>query len=229
MQQFVAVARTIHAVSEPDDARGHAIDDTTVSTSDDVVRRGPRTDTLETVFTSAFRLLIAEGAHAITANRLHKETGIARTTIYRHWPEPSDLLDAMLERATGDQHLGSFVGQVRTDLTTAVDDLVWRCNERPVRPMFGALVEHGRRDPERGDIAADYIAGILKWIRRAIADGIERGELTGPAEDIETHIDRLVTELSGPLLVEHVLLGRTVTAEDGRAAVETFLLRHGAP
>ena len=192
--------------------------------ANEVVRRGPRTDTVETVFTWAFRLLIAEGAHAITANRLHKETGIARTTIYRHWPEPSDLLDAMLERATGDQHLGAFVGEVRSDLATAVDDLIWRCNERPVRPLFGALVEHGRRDPDRGDIAAEYVAGILKWIRRAIEDGIERGELAGSTEDV----DRLVTEVSGPLLVEHVLLGRSITQDDGRAVVASFLAAHAA-
>ncbi len=211
MQELATRARTIGPV-------GDAVD----RSADEVVRRGPRSDTLETVFTWAFRLLIAEGAHAITANRLHQETGIARTTIYRHWPEPSDLLDSMLERATGDDHLGAFVGEVGVDLGTAVDDLIWRCNERPVRPLFGALVEHGRRDPDRGDIAADYVAGILKWIRRAIAEGIERGELAGAADDV----DRLVTELSGPLLVDHVLLNRTITNEDGRAAVETFLRAH---
>lgn len=198
------------------------VDGAAGDSASEVRRRGPRNDTVETVFTWAFRLLIAEGAHAITANRLHKETGIARTTIYRHWPEPSDLLDSMLERATGDEHLGEFVGEVRSDLTTAVDDLVWRCTERPVRPLFGALVEHGRRDPDRGDIAAEYVDGILKWIRRAIDEGIERGELNASTDDV----DRLVTEVSGPLLVEHVLLDRPITSEDGRAAVDAFLRAH---
>lgn len=192
-----------------------------VSGARKVVKRGPRRDTLELVFTHAFRLLFEEGAHAITANRLHKETGIARTTIYRHWPEPADLLASMLERATGDQDLGDFVGDIRQDLATAVDDLVFRFNERPVRPLFGALVERGRREPDRGDIAADYISGIQKWIRQAIADGIERGELRATRDDI----DFLLAELTGPLLVEHVLLGRTVTQSDGRAAVDDFLAR----
>lgn len=186
-----------------------------------VVKRGPRRDTLELVFTHAFRLLFEEGAHAITPNRLHQETGIARTTIYRHWPEPADLLATMLERATGDQNLGEFVGGVRQDLATAIDDLVFRFNERPVRPLFGALVEYGRREPDRGDIAAEYISGIQKWVRQAISEGVERGELLAARDDI----DFLLAELTGPLLVEHVLLGRTVTQSDGRAAVDDFLAR----
>lgn len=183
--------------------------------------RGPRSETLETVFTWAFRLLIAEGAHAITAHRLHQESGVARTTIYRHWPEPADLLAAMLERATGDQDTPDFVGEVRADLTSAVGSLVFRFNERPVRPLFGALVEHSRRDPGADDLGATYISGILRPIRRAVADGIERGDLH-PGD-----IDDLVDELAGPLLVRHVLLGRTVRDGDTTAAVDSFLERYG--
>ena len=176
---------------------------------------------METVFTWAFRLLIAEGAHAITANRLHQESGVARTTIYRHWPEPADLLAAMLERATGDQDTPDFVGEVRADLSSAVGSLVFRFNERPVRPLFGALVEHSRRDPGADDLGATYISGILRPIRRAVAEGVERGDLE-PAD-----IDDLVDELAGPMLVRHVLLGRQVDDTDATAAVESFLERHG--
>lgn len=183
-------------------------------------RRGPRSETVETVFTWAFRLLIAEGAHAITAHRLHQESGVARTTIYRHWPEPADLLAAMLERATGDQDMPDFVGATRADLTIAMEGLVFRFNERPVRPLFGALVEHSRRDPEAEDLGATYINGVLRSIRRAVAEGIDRGDLD-PGD-----VEALTDELAGPLLVRHVLLGREVDNADAAAAIELFLDRH---
>ncbi|MEL6980920.1 MAG: TetR/AcrR family transcriptional regulator [Actinomycetota bacterium] len=183
-------------------------------------RRGPRSETVETVFTWAFRLLIAEGAHAITANRLHQESGVARTTIYRHWPEPADLLAAMLERATGDQDMPDFVGATRADLTIAMEGLVFRFNERPVRPLFGALVEHSRRDPDAEDLGATYISGVLRSIRRAVSEGIDRGDLK--PGDVET----LTDELAGPLLVRHVLLGRDVDDADAASAIELFLDRH---
>ena len=189
--------------------------------SDEPAVRGPRRDTLETVFTAAFRLLIAEGAGAITAHRIHQETGIARTTIYRHWPQPHDLLSAMLERATGEHNVAAFRGELEHDLQSAVDSLVFRFNERPVRPLFGALVALGRDDPTCADIADGYVDGLLSPLYRAIDEATDRGDITTG--------DRLafVTEISGPLFMRHVLLGGTVTETDGRAVVRDFIDRHG--
>lgn len=177
---------------------------------------------METVFTAAFRLLIAEGARSITANRIHRETGIARTTIHRHWLEPADLLAAMPERATGDQDTADFTGDLRIDLEIAVESLVFRFNHRPVRPLFGALVEHGRHEPGEADIAASYVEGILRPVRRAVAEGIERGDLESG------DMDEFVPELSGPLLVRHVLLGHEVHDADAKRVLDVFLDRHEA-
>lgn len=128
----------------------------------------------------------------------------------------------MLERATGDQDTAEFVGETRADLTSAVESLIFRFNERPVRPLFGALVEHSRRDPGADDLGASYITGILRPVRRAVAEAMERGDLA-PAD-----VDDLVDELAGPLLVRHVLLGRSMHDTDTDAIVEEFLERHGA-
>lgn len=186
---------------------------------DEIERRGPRDDTVETVFTSAFRVMIAEGAHALTPYRLHQETGIARTTIYRHWPEPADLIAAMLAKATAEHDIAEFTGDLHHDLDAAVTSLVFRFNHRPVRPLFGALVEHGRQDSEKADIAAEYIEGLHQSVRRAIAQGIERGDLVGD-------IDDLTTELTAPLLVRHILLNQPVGDTDTKQAVDSFLDNH---
>lgn len=186
----------------------------------DVERRGPREGTLETVLTAAFRLLIAEGAHSITANRIHQETGIARTTIYRHWPEPADLIATMLERATAGRGIPEFTGDLRTDLASAVNSLPFRFNRRPVRALFGALVEHGRTDEGDEDLAASYIEGLLRPVRQVVVEGIERGDL------VDGDVDDMVSELSATMLVDHVLLGRTVDETDAQRAVERFVARY---
>ncbi|MEM7142137.1 MAG: TetR/AcrR family transcriptional regulator [Actinomycetota bacterium] len=188
-------------------------------TDAEIEARGPRRDTVETVFTAAFRILIAEGAHALTPSRIHRETGVARTTIYRNWPDPSDLLAAMFERATGTQDMADFDGTLDHDLRVALDGLVFRFNERPVRALFGALVEHGRHGADT-DIAADYITGILAPLTAAITDGIERGELrcSDPYD--------AALELAGPLLVRHVMLGLAVDDEQAAAAAAAFLDRY---
>ena len=187
----------------------------------DATARGPRSDTVEAVLTVAFRILINEGAHALTPQRVHRETGIARTTIYRNWPETADLMATMLERATGDQDVAPFDGTLEHDLSVAVDGLVFRFNHRPLRPLFGALVEHGRRGADN-DVAAGYIRGVLSSVRRAVAAGVDRGEL-----DVD-EIDAAVLELTGPLLAKHVLLGETVTESDARRAVAGFIERFGS-
>ena len=170
------------------------------------------------MLTVAFRILIEEGAHALTLQRVHRETGIASTTIYRNWPETADLMATMLDRATGDQDMVPFDGTLEHDLE-AIDGLVFRFNHRPLRPLFGALVEHGGQGAD-DDVAASYIRGVLRAVTQAVAEGVERGELA--IDDIES----AVLELAGPLLTKHVLLGEAITESDGRTAVAQFVARH---
>ena len=181
---------------------------------------GPRTTTTERVLITAFHVLIAEGAHALTPQRLHQETGVARTTIYRNWPTTADLLAAMLERATSDRDLPQPTGHLPTDLRHALDLLVFRCNHRPLRALYGALIEHGRRDGGADDLAARYTDGLLRSMRHAIAEGVDAGVLTGDPED-------LVHELAGPILTRHVLLGLDVDTADAHRVLHDFLRHHG--
>ena len=180
---------------------------------------GPRPGTYDRVLYTAFQLLIAEGVQAVTANRLHQETGIARTTIYRHWPQPGDLLAAMLAKATSDEDVAPFTGELAHDLGAAMDQLVFRFEHRPMRALFGALVDVGRDDPDRADIAREYVDGLVVSFVRAFTDAAERGEL-GECDPME-----LTAELTGPLFFRYLLLGEPVDAAAGAAALAGFLAR----
>ena len=180
---------------------------------------GPRTSTYDRVLYTAFQLLIAEGVQAVTANRLYQETGIARTTIYRHWPQPGDLLAAMLAKATSDEDVAPFIGDLAHDLGAAMDQLVFRFEHRPMRALFGALVDLGRDDPDRRDIAREYVDGLVVSFVRAFDEAVDRGEL-GECDPME-----LTAELTGPLFFRYLLLGEPVDAAAGASALERFLER----
>ena len=60
---------------------------------------GPANDTTATVLTAALELLLSEGVGALTAQRLHQVTGVSRSTIYRHWPTPNDVLASLIDVA----------------------------------------------------------------------------------------------------------------------------------
>ncbi len=187
--------------------------------------RPVRRRTEEAVLPHAFRILVADGANALTPQRLHAESGVARTTIYRNWPTTTALILSLLARATSEERVGEFNGDLEHDLRTAIDSLTFRFNNRPAREFFGALVEFGRGDPtgDGRDLAADFIAGMLAPATRAITDAVERGDLE--VADIES----AVIGLAGPLLTRHIILGETVSQADGAAAVQRFIDSYQTP
>lgn len=183
---------------------------------------GPTDETANQVLQAAFRLLSTEGPAALTPVRIHKETGVARTTVYRHWPTPRHLLLGILRPATRRHEVDSLVGEVEADLHTAVATLTTRFETRPVRAFHDGLRVHDDGD-ESPRLSERYIQGLIAPARDVIATSIERGELQ-PGD-----IDQLVLELCGPLLAKFMLLGQPIEAAETKAAIANFLQRHRSP
>ncbi|MDH3684560.1 MAG: TetR/AcrR family transcriptional regulator, partial [Acidimicrobiia bacterium] len=106
---------------------------------------GPHDDTLAKLLPVALHLFIEEGGASLTPTRLHRETGIARATIYRNWPDPADLIEILLATAIEQPPGDEFQGDLRRDLHTAMDLLRQQFEERPVRALLAACLDYGRR------------------------------------------------------------------------------------
>lgn len=180
---------------------------------------GPHDDTLAKILPCALRLFLDEGGAALTPTRLHRETGIARATIYRNWPAPDDLIEIMLAHITEPRPDDVWSGDLRDDLYTAVDMLVQRFIHRPVRAFFAACLEYGRRSERVASAAEAFIGGILEPFRVIVGRAVDDGSLQGRSDD-------LVSELTGPLILEHVVMGHEVSQARGREIVESFLDHH---
>ncbi len=180
---------------------------------------GPTRRTERTVLAAALKLFLEGGADALTFNRIAEETGVSRSTIYRHWPDRAALVATMLEKATFPHHAERLNGELSNDLHVAMESMVERFEHRPVREFFAALLTFGYTSDDVSTTGEAFIGGLLAPVHDVIADGIERGDLEGDTHD-------LTAELVGPLALLHVLLGQTVTVEDGRRAVERFLALH---
>ncbi len=178
---------------------------------------GPTDETLDVVLQAAFRLLVTEGPAALTPVRIHQETGVARTTIYRHWPTSAEIVDAIMVTAIARHELDQLNGQLEHDLRIAVATLTDRFQHRPVAAFYRATLEVG--DPgERPTRSERYIAGLIEPVADVVRAGVERGELTGDPE-------HLTSELCGPLLLDHLLLGRPVDLASVERRVTAFLAR----
>ena len=179
---------------------------------------GPHGDTLDKVLPVALRVFLEEGGAALTPTRLHAETGIARATIYRNWPEAADLVEIMLERATEHPESVSFTGDLRTDLHTATDLLLDRFHRRPARAFFSACIEYGRHSDRVARAAEAFIGGILAPFRDVIAEAADRGEIDGD-------VDELTAEITGPLILEHVVMGKRISDARARRLVDRVIDR----
>lgn len=179
---------------------------------------GPHDDTLAKLLPAALRLFLDEGGSALTPTRLFKETGVARATIYRNWPEPADLIEIMLEYATDPPDDELFIGDLAADLHTAVNTLLDRFEHRPARAFFAACMEYGRHSERIAEAAEAFIAGILAPFQTVIGSAVESGELSGATDD-------LVADVAGPLVLQHVVMGTNIGRDRGRQVVDNFLLR----
>lgn len=177
---------------------------------------GPHDDTLAKLLPASLRIFLSEGGAALTPTRLHQETGVARATIYRNWPDPADLVEVMLRRAVEVPSDMAPSADLRADLRRAAALLVDRFEHKPVRAFFAACLEFGRRSDRVASVAGEYVSGLLQPFTLAIVAAVERGELDG-------QVDALVADLAGPLFLRHVLLGEPVTLSVARNQVDRFL------
>lgn len=183
---------------------------------------GPHDHTLAKLLPAALRLLVDEGGAALTPTRLHAETGVARATIYRNWPGPADLIEVMLVRATERAPDGTFSGELAPDLHQAAELVRSRIESDPVRPFLAACLDYGHTSERVAAAAQDFIAGLLEPLEQVLAAAVDGGELNGDVDD-------LVSEVAGPLILEQVILSRTVSPERLSTMIDHFLAHHVGP
>ncbi|MFF3214356.1 TetR/AcrR family transcriptional regulator C-terminal ligand-binding domain-containing protein [Streptomyces sp. NPDC002886] len=155
------------------------------------------------MLTAALDLLLAEGAAALSAQRLHAATGVSRSTIYRHWPTPHAVLAALVEVAP--RREATPTGDVRIDLHTEVDVLCDRLRDKPVGGFLQAIVAAAAWDSTMAGLRRRYVEDLLEPFRAALA----------PAGLASAERDEVVSAIVSPLLLDSLLLDRP--AARGRA------------
>lgn len=146
-----------------------------------------------TVLAATAELLFERGLAGASVDEIARRSGVAKTTIYRHWPTRADLLrDACASIGTPQEtpDTGSFAADV-TALMTSLAHLLRTAKWTAVLP---SIIDAAERDPAIADIYSKlqhgYSAPFAAVIRRAVA----RREL--PAD---TDAALLIAALTGPL------------------------------
>ena len=143
---------------------------------------------------AAMDLIAERGVAQLTIEEVAARSGVAKTTIYRHWPERASLIIDTV-RATF-EHVGTpDTGTLRGDLEAFFGGLVRADLSGNVGKIMPCLVDAAQRDPEIGHlldvIGAERRRPILAMVERAQA----RGELPGDLDP-----DVVVGTIVGPIV-----------------------------
>ncbi|MFC0003813.1 TetR/AcrR family transcriptional regulator [Micromonospora siamensis] len=175
------------------------------------------------VIATALDLLAERGIAGTTVEAVAERSGVAKTTIYRHWDGQAALiLDAFdsVRRPPVDPDTGTLRG----DLLDLVTGLAAALSAGPAAGLMFALVDAAERDPEVAALHRREAEARHAVILRAVERGIGRGELpadTDPADVLD--------QLAGPLFYRRAVSGGALDRAFAERIVDRVLAGHTPP
>jgi AcrR family transcriptional regulator len=164
------------------------------------------------------RLLRTEGLEAVTFGRVSRQTGVSRTTLYRHRSSPSELIsDAWARVAPSiDVPHSADVENDLIDLFLAVRDVV---DSAAMRKTLPTLLVAAQDDPLIAKLHAEFVHDRREPILDRLRAAVDDGELRPDAD-----VDLIVDLLSGPLFYRQLLRQtRRLTCRFAHRCSETFV------
>ena len=179
------------------------------------------------VLTTAFELLSESGVGGFTVDEVSRRSGVAKTTIYRHWPSREALVIDAASRISAEQEVPD-TGSLEDDVTAILVNLGHLLSTARWSSVVPSIVDVAERDPEFASVHGKIQRGHAAPLREVIERAAGRG-LISPAADPSS----MVSALIGPLyyrrwfsrepiddqfvktIVRNVISGQQATSDPG--------------
>jgi AcrR family transcriptional regulator len=168
------------------------------------------------------RLLSTEGLQSVTFGRVSRESGVSRTTLYRHWSSPSDLISDAWARVAPSNDV-SHTADLEKDLVQLFLEVRDVVESATMRRSLPTLLAAAQDDPAISKLHAEFVRSRRRPILERLEAAVVKGELAADAD-----LDLLVDLLSGPLFYRQ-LLRRKHTSDDRVAATVAAVLAIARP
>ena len=179
----------------------------------------PRVARSRAAILDATAALLIEGGFAnVTIERIADRSGVAKTTIYRHWKSRSQLIFDAFENLLRPGSPGFHAAGLRDGLLGMLNALSRGLTDSPWAPAVGALVEAGDRDAEMRGLVHDFLAERMEPVRALLARAIARGEL-----DPGLDVDVAISMLAGPVFYRRLVSREELGPEFAERVVDQFL------
>jgi len=164
--------------------------------------------------------LVAEvGVERTSIDEISSRSGVAKSTIYRHFPSKQALVVEAVHACTQLPTV-TDTGSLRDDLISCFSGMTKASYEGRLGDMMLSLMDAAQRDPELGRLVRGQADQRRRFATGVIERAVARGELP---DDVD--VDLLVTLLSGPLVYTKLVRRQRVTEELVAAVVDSVLAR----
>jgi AcrR family transcriptional regulator len=147
----------------------------------------------ESVLQATYQLLMETGLSGVSVDEVSKRSGVAKTTIYRHWPSRTELLlDACSK--IGSKFDIPDTGDLKRDLVELASGITALLRSKNFSSVLPSVIDAAERDDQvaalHARMHAEHMAPLYVVIERAR----QRGEL--PRNSLASEI---VAAVVGPL------------------------------
>ncbi|MCZ6566914.1 MAG: TetR/AcrR family transcriptional regulator [Actinobacteria bacterium] len=165
----------------------------------------PRIERTRRVVLDAAAELVGEcGFGRASIEAISERSGVARSTIYRHWPERSELLVEAVGKRVGPVAAVDS-GDLRTDLLQVFSHLGNLLSSEPTKCVAASFIAEAMRDPELAALHAKFTERRRAVSTTLIERGISRGDLpktTDPAA--------MADDLAAPVFFRALILHQPI-------------------
>jgi len=167
---------------------GPVVTPSTTRTLDERVRRSR-----ETVLAATVELLFERGFAGASVDEISRRSGVAKTTIYRHWPTRADLLRDACSTIGTPQNVPD-TGNFKTDVTALVTGLAQLLRTAKWTSVLPSIIDAAERDPDIAEMYSKLQRGYSAPLETVILRAVGRNELPK-----DTDAAMLIAALTGPL------------------------------
>jgi AcrR family transcriptional regulator len=171
---------------------------------------------------AAIDLIVERGVANLSIEEVAARSGVAKTTIYRHWPERASLI-VDTARATFEHVVTPDTGSLRGDLEAYFDSMVRADLSGKAGQLIPSLIDAAARDPEIDLLMDRYSLERQQPVMTIVSRAQERGELP---PDLDR--DVIIGTVVGPIPFRKVLQRRPVDAGYVAKCLDVVLTGLGA-
>jgi AcrR family transcriptional regulator len=172
------------------------------------------------VVDAALELLGERGVTGTSVEAIVERSGVAKTTVYRHWPTRGDLILEAIDTCI-EPPVAPDLGSLRADLHALIGGLCDALSSTRWAALMPSLIDAAERDPEFAEVHRRFAMTRATPLDEVISRALERGEL--PA-DIDVGL--LGDLLSGPVFYRRLVAGQPLDHAYGVRLVDQVLLAY---